>query len=151
MYFANMLFLLMSGNSLVMTTLICSGTLFSGWRDALKKLVPADSFELPTHTEISALAKEICQQQYPDMDELRWKPFTPDNKYINKAGQLLSSVKNEPLFTWADNNNCLYLNFCKTISEDVKFVLFYSSPEFELSNDKNLEKTIMSSYRNYRA
>jgi len=117
-----------------MTTLICSGTLFSDWINPLKKHLHADSFRHPVIDEISILRQEICEKQFSGSDELDWKPFTPDNKFQNKACQLLSSVENESLFTWADHSISLFLNFWKTTNEDVKFVLFYSSPEFELSN-----------------
>jgi hypothetical protein len=117
-----------------MTTLICSGTLFSRWREILNKHLPTDSFQLSVHAEMSTLAKEICQQQFPESDKLDWKPFTPDNKYANKVNQLISNIENEPLFAWEDANSSLYLNFWKATIKDAKFALFYSSPELELSN-----------------
>ena len=120
-----------------MTTLIVSGTLFSGWRNILKKHVSIDSSKVSAHAEITALNEEICGQQFPEPDKLGWRPFAPENKYINKASQLFSSVETEPLFMWDDSDSCLYLNFWKTATEDAKFVMFYSSPEFELSNYLN--------------
>jgi len=100
-----------------MTTLICSGTLFSDWRNILKKYLPADSEKLFAHAEISVLAKEICHQQFPGLDELDRNPFTPDNAYADIASSLLSSIEKEPLSTWDDNNCSLYLNFLKTTAE----------------------------------
>ena len=117
-----------------MTTLICSGTLFSNWQHTLTECVSINSPEPKAHTDISVLAKEICQQQFPESNELKWSPFTPDDKYIKTVGQVLTTVKDEPIFTWADCNSSLYLNFWNVAVEEAKFVLFYSSPEFELSN-----------------
>jgi hypothetical protein len=117
-----------------MTILICSGTLFSGWREVLNKHISPDSFKLSVYAEISALAKEFCQQQFLEPDELDWKPFTPDTKYAKIARQMVSNIENEPLFTWEDVNSSLYLNFWKATTDEAKFALFYSSPEFELSN-----------------
>lgn len=117
-----------------MTILICSGTLYSDWRKILKKHVSTDSSRISVHAEISTLNKEICEEQFPDSDELDWKPFTPNSKYINQARQLFSNIESDSLFTWDDSNSCLHLNFWKTAAENVKFVLFYSSPELELSN-----------------
>jgi len=117
-----------------MTTLICSGTLFSDWQNVTKALVPADSSRLSVHTEITILAKEICQQQFPGMDELDWTTFSPDKKHTDQANQLLSSIENEPLYIWDNGNSSLYLDFWKSTAEGAKFVLFYSRPELELSN-----------------
>ncbi len=117
-----------------MTTLICSGALFSGWHDILEKYVPADSSGHAAYTEISALASEICQQQFPEPDELNWTPFTPESKYKKSMGQLLSNIENEQQFIWDDSNSCLYLDFWKKLAENARFLLFYSSPEFELGN-----------------
>lgn len=100
----------------------------------LNKHVSADSCKSSAQAEISALAEDICQQQFPHSSELNWQTFTPDADYDDRASQLLSSLENEPLFTWENSNASLYLNFWKKTAENVKFLLFYSSPELELSN-----------------
>jgi len=117
-----------------MTTLICTGSLFSNWRNILENQVPTDSSGLWAYAEISTLANEICEQQFADANVLNWKPFTADNTYIDKATQLFSSIESEPLFIWYNPGSCLYLNFWKCLNKDIKFVLSYSSPELELSN-----------------
>jgi hypothetical protein len=65
---------------------------------------------------------------------LNWQTFTPDVDYNDRAGQLLSNLENEPLFTWENSNSSLYLNFWRKAAKNAKFLLFYSSPEFELSS-----------------
>lgn len=117
-----------------MTTLICAGTLFADWQDALKKLIPSDSKLLVAQNELSKFGAEVCQQHFPEMEELAWRPFFLDEDYLDQAKTLLLPAQDKQLFTWADSNNSLLLNFWKTAVDDAKFVLFYSSPEYELSN-----------------
>ena len=117
-----------------MTILICSGTQFSNWRKTLKIQLSASVFRYAVSAEIAKLGDEICREQFSESDELDWKPFSPNNKYKNKARRLLSSIENESLFCCANDSISLCLDFWKTAAKDAKFVLFYSSPESELNN-----------------
>ena len=117
-----------------MTTLICTGTLFSEWQHVIESQVSEASSRLPVHAELNTCSEALCRQHFPEADELTWKSFSPDKKDTDNARQLLSATNSESLFIWTDANSSLYLNFWKTTAEDAKFLLFYSSPEFELSN-----------------
>lgn len=117
-----------------MTTLICSGTLFSDWQQTLEQLMLAGSKCLPVYQKLSALSADICRQHFPETNELLWQPFSPDEKYLDTANRLLSSIANEPVFAWADTNSSLFLNLWRAAGDDAKVILFYSSPEHELAN-----------------
>ena len=117
-----------------MTTFICSGTLFSDWHHIVEKHLSADEKYHPVSKELSSFSKEICKPQFPEIDERAWKPFSPDENYQDKANRLLSTVEDSPVFTWADSNCSLLLDFWQAANDYAKFILFYSSPEYELSN-----------------
>ena len=114
--------------------LICSGSLFSHWQIVHDQNMQAGSPHHVFYAELTALNAEICREQMPGAHELNWKPFSPDESYTRKAIQLLSSAQNEPQLAWADSNSSLLLNFWHRACEDARFVLFYSSPEYELAN-----------------
>ena len=116
-----------------MTSIICTGTLYSDWQNILPRHLPANSSQNDVSAEISALSRKICKRQYPDSDELDWKAFIPDDEFKDQAKQLLSNVESESLFAWQDNNSSLFLDFWNTAAESARFLLIYSSPEFELS------------------
>lgn len=114
-----------------MTILICSGPLFADWTGILEKQVLEASKRLPVYAELSTLSRDICQQHSLEKDELTWKSFSPDETNLKVATSLLSSVDKEPVFAWADTNSSLFLNFWKAAYENIRFILFYSSPEYE--------------------
>ncbi len=99
----------------------------------LKKRVPTDTSQSPVYAGISTLAEEICEQQFSQADALSWQTFIPASGYKLQATQLLSSLENEALFAWGNDHSCLYLDFWNAINPDVRFLLFYCSPEYELS------------------
>jgi len=117
-----------------MTTLISTGSLFSNWQETFEKQLAADSSGRTEYAGLSSLTKDIIRQQFTDSDELGWKPFTVDNQYSEKASLLFSNVKKGDLLAWNSSNNCFILDFWEKTAKDANFVLFYSSPEFELSN-----------------
>ena len=117
-----------------MTSLIYTGTLFSGWQHIVGKQVQATSAHLSVCEELSALSAKICSEHFQDTDELLFKPFSPDEHHITSATKLFSSVQNDPVFAWANENISLLLGFWQTTADNAKFILFYSSPEHELSN-----------------
>jgi hypothetical protein len=116
-----------------MTILICSGTLYSGWQQTAALSNVTGPQPSPVSTKLTALSEKICRQQFPETDELDWKPFSPSEEDTNAGSALLSLLKNEPFFAWADNHSSLYLDYWNSTIEDAGFLLFYSSPEFELS------------------
>jgi len=116
-----------------MTTFICTGSLFSGWESIHNNYLLADSSLHPVCVELSAFSAKIFQEQASGTDQLNWKPPCLDNHHSKEAKLLLSTVQCEPPLMWADTSSCLFLDFWQKVSEDVRFVLFYSSPEFELS------------------
>jgi hypothetical protein len=117
-----------------MKTLICTGTLFSDWQHTVDKCVLMNSKHISVYDELSTLSTEICQQHFFTDDELTWRSFSPDETYAKKANQLFLSVQNTAVFSWADANSSLFLDFLQTAAADAKFVLFYSTPEYELTN-----------------
>lgn len=116
-----------------MTTLICSGTLFSNWQQIAGLNNVTDPKHAPVFARLSALSENICRKQFSGTDKLDWKPFSPNEEDTNAAGALLSLVKNEPLFAWADTSSSLYLDYWNSAIDNAGFLLFYSSPEIELS------------------
>lgn len=117
-----------------MLTLICSGTLYSNWQSTLKQQLPNNSSEHPAYAKLTTLSENICRQQFRDSEEFLWKSFTPSSKYTDKTRNQLPDVEDAPLFVWADKNCNLFLDYWKAITNNVKFLLFYSSPERELGN-----------------
>jgi len=117
-----------------MTTLICTGTLFSEWQHVLESQVPGAASRLPAQAELNSYSEALCQQQYPETDELTWKSFSPDEKDTDNARQLFSAINSESLFIWADANSSLYLDLWLSIDSDSRFIMFYANPEYELSN-----------------
>lgn len=116
-----------------MTTLICTGALFSDWELICKQLLQTNYSHHPVFTELSKLSTNMFQNQLLESKQMYWKPFPPNAEVSQDARMLLSSIRPEQQFIWADSNSCLALDFWQEASEDVSFVLFYSSPEFELS------------------
>ncbi len=117
-----------------MTILICSGPLFSDWENIPEKYLLPGSSHHKINVELSALNTKICLEHMPGTENLNFRSFSPDQSYSQKAKQLLSFVQTEPQPVWADVNSCLILDFWQEVSEDTRFVLFFSSPEYELSN-----------------
>ena len=116
-----------------MTILICSGSLFSDWETTHEQHLLVDSQHHEIYRELSALNENMCREYSPGIDKLGWKPFSPDESYTDKARHLLTSVPNEPWLAWADTNSSLILDFWQSVSDDARFMLFYDSPEYELS------------------
>jgi hypothetical protein len=133
-----------------MTTLICTGTMFSGWQSVTNAFESVESKQNPLKNELSALNAKICGQRFTDIEELNWGPFTPEEEHLNFASELISKTNETPIFVWADNNSSLLLDFWNAAAKDAKFLLFYSSPEYELSsyfktnpfNAKEIERII---------
>jgi len=117
-----------------MTIIICSGPLFTDWKDLHDQILLTDSVGHGTYEELSELNTKICKEQMPEADLVGWKPFSTDGAYDQEATQLLECVSAEPLLTWADPNSSLILNFWCKASEETRFILFYSSPEYALSH-----------------
>ena len=115
-----------------MTILICSGNINSGWLNGFEKCLSMDSVSHSVVDEITLLAQEICTHRFSDVDELGWIPFRPDSCFNKKGRDILSSVETNSPVIWCDRNCSLYLDFWNNLAEDVKFLLFYASPESEL-------------------
>lgn len=117
-----------------MMTLICSGNLFSNWQH----IVEINALTNPEYTtvsqQLSVLSEEMCRAQFPDTDELNWRPFSPSEGFTTQASELFSSIEDEALFTWSDINCALNLDFWQSTIENASFLLFYSSPEYELAS-----------------
>jgi hypothetical protein len=116
-----------------MITLICTGTLFSDWRRIQDQLFQHKTENLPISVELTKLSVKICKEHFHNPNELSWAAFSPDDTYLNKAKRIMSSLENNSFYAWADTNSCLSLNFWQAAANDAKFLLFYSSPEHELS------------------
>lgn len=136
-----------------MTTLICAGTLFSDWQRVLLNTLAADPEHSPAHEKFSAFNSEICRQHFQSPDQATWEPFSAEENHLDQARNLLSTIRNEQLFSWSETNNGLILDLWKTADETSKFLLFYSSPEFELGNyfnthsfDENQVENIIGSW-----
>jgi len=117
-----------------MSILICSGPLLSNWTNILEENVLKASRFLPAYRELTALSINICDRHTRTEDELSWKSFSPDKSFLDTAGRLFSTIENEPLFAWADHHSSLFLDFWRSVNKDIRFILFYTSPEHELAH-----------------
>ena len=116
-----------------MTTLFCTGNLFSNWKQLLSNSNSAAPSNIALHDKLTEFSTDVCQRQFPGADEVTWKPFTPEETHLNSARDLLSSIQTESTFVFCDTNSSLYLDLWKKADESAKFLLFYSSPESELA------------------
>ena len=117
-----------------MTILICTGTLFSNWHEIAKLTAVNDPKHNVVCENLSVFSKKICQKQFPDSDELSWRPFSPSDEQIDSTEEMFLSAKDEDFFSWADSNCSLFLNFWQSTFNNPRFILFYSSPEHELGS-----------------
>jgi hypothetical protein len=115
-----------------MTMLICSGTQFSGWELVCDQLMQTNSNHAAVCSELSVFSRRICLQHFSEADELDWRPFSPDEEYLDEAKRLLSPIDDLPVFVWASIDSNLMLNFWKLVDDSAVFILFFSSPEHEL-------------------
>jgi low affinity Fe/Cu permease len=117
-----------------MTTLICAGTLFSDWQRVLLNTLSVNPELSHVYKQLAAFNAEICSRHFQITDQATWEPFSVEENHLDQARNLLSATQNEPLFSWGDRSNVLFLDLWKTADETSRFLLFYSSPEFELGN-----------------
>lgn len=117
-----------------MSILFCTGTLFSKWQELTTTIKSSNPSVCHENIDLFALANRICQQQHPELDELSRKPFHVDDHYLEDARRLMSDKLDESVLIWSANDICLNLDFWKDANNDAKFLLFFSSPEFDLSN-----------------
>jgi hypothetical protein len=137
-----------------MTILLCTGSLSPISSEILKTGILKPSRRLPVYQQLIAQCRDICQHHAPRENELSWVPFTPGADYLEPVHELLSSLDSASVFAWTDNNCSLFLDYWKACSEDIRFVLFYSRPEHELSQyiqyegyDSSVMESVIESWR----
>lgn len=116
-----------------MAILIISGSLFSDWQSILDEHLPTESLNRELQGSLSALTTEIFHEQMPGTDQMEWEPLDPDGIYDQQAEQLLGSVDENLLFSWADQNSSLTLDLWRKASKRTCFIMFYCSPEYALA------------------
>jgi hypothetical protein len=116
-----------------MALVICSGGLHSGWAALLQASLPEQGAPQNLEDGLSTLSTAICRQRFPGVATWNWKPFMPGDEWRSAALRTTSSTAPGFTHAWIDANACLMLDFWCSVDPQANFLLFYSSPEFELS------------------
>jgi len=117
-----------------MAIIIFTGTPFSGLQTVAKQHGLVAANQPAAAEELSELSREICRDQYEDTCELAWTPFSPPQTHVEKAKALFSSMQEGKTSCWADIDCGLFPDFWLQTGENIRFVFFYTSPEYELAN-----------------
>ena len=117
-----------------MTTLIYSGTLYSQWQHLVETGGLTGSHAHPNCQDLTEFSAEICAGQFSATNEQLWNTFTPDDETLETARNLIGDTGKQTVSVWADTHCSLCLDFWRSVSDDARFVLFYSSPEHELGH-----------------
>lgn len=136
-----------------MKLLVFAGSLHSDWKQFIDSLFDLRPQQVTIKKSLSDLSESVCSEHFSESNELERHPLPVINSYAQLVEELLASAEDDSVSLSNDFNNCLLLKSLQQVQVETRFVLFYSSPEHELSNyfktrgfDKHQVSRIMNAW-----